>query len=115
MSQEVSLKNKLFKGLTEHDILTWEEEKMRYQRKMGRKVTDLDFLRYLLMRGTRPIISSKDGVAGGYLTGQNPVYEKAETILEKYRTREKESPRAVQDRESARTKIDASKRLLDNP
>ena len=28
-------KNKLFKGLTEHDVLTFEEEKMRFQRRMG--------------------------------------------------------------------------------
>jgi len=40
MAKDAKLKNKLFKGLTEHDILTWEEEKMRYQRKMGRKVTE---------------------------------------------------------------------------
>jgi len=29
MAKDGKLKNKLFKGLTEHDILTWEEEKMR--------------------------------------------------------------------------------------
>ncbi len=47
MTKSGQLKNKLFKGLTEHDVLTWEEEKMRYQRKMGRKVTDLEaFLEY---------------------------------------------------------------------
>ena len=80
------LKNKLLKGLTEHDILTWEEEKMRYQRKMGRKVTDLEFLRYLLMKATRPVIQSKDGVSTGFLTGQGPIYEKADTILERYRS-----------------------------
>ncbi len=80
------LKNKLFKGLTEHDILTWEEEKMRYQRKMGRKVTDLEFLRYLLMKATRPVIKTKDGVSTGFLTGQGPIYEKADTLLEKYQS-----------------------------
>jgi hypothetical protein len=79
------LKNKLLKGLTEHDILTWEEEKMRYQRKMGRKVTDLEFLRYLLMKATRPVITSKDGVATGFLTGQGPIYEKNESVTSKYR------------------------------
>ncbi len=70
------LKNKLFKGLTEHDILTWEEEKMRYQRKMGRKVTDLEFLRYLMMYASRPVITTKDGVSTGFLTGQGPIYQK---------------------------------------
>lgn len=115
MSQEGQLKNKLFKGLTEHDILTWEEEKMRYQRKLGRKVTDLEFLRYLLMRGTRPVISSKDGVGSGYHSGQTPIYEKAETILEKYRTQGREVSGSKYGKESNRTKIDAGKRLLDNP
>jgi len=86
VAQGEQLKNKLFKGLTEHDVLTWEEEKMRYQRKMGRKVTDLEFLRYLLMKATRPVITSKDGVATGFLTGQGPIYEKGETLLNKYRT-----------------------------
>ncbi|MHA3963171.1 MAG: hypothetical protein AM325_006490 [Candidatus Thorarchaeota archaeon SMTZ1-45] len=80
------LKNKLLKGLTEHDILTWEEEKMRYQRKMGRKVTDLEFLRYLLMKATRPVIQSKDGVSTGFLTGQGPIYEKADVRHERYRS-----------------------------
>jgi hypothetical protein len=83
----VALKNKLFKGLTEHDILTWEEEKVRYQRRMGQKVTDLQFLRHLLMVASRPVISAKDGVASGFLTGQGPIYEKADTLLEKYRTK----------------------------
>ncbi|MBN2230755.1 MAG: hypothetical protein JW779_14295 [Candidatus Thorarchaeota archaeon] len=81
------LKNKLFKGLTEHDILTWEEEKMRYQRRMGQKVTDLQFLRHLLMIGSRPVISNKEGVSEGYLTGHGPIYEKGDTLLEKYRHR----------------------------
>ncbi|MFW9963414.1 MAG: hypothetical protein ACFFCX_07615 [Candidatus Sifarchaeia archaeon] len=81
------LKNKLLKGLTEHDILTWEEEKMRYQRKMGRKVTDLEFLRFLLMKATRPVIQSKDGVSTGFLTGQGPIYEKADAHHEKYQIR----------------------------
>ncbi|MGY5864463.1 MAG: hypothetical protein RTV41_07645 [Candidatus Thorarchaeota archaeon] len=79
------LKNKLFKGLTEHDILTWEEEKMRYQRKMGRKVTDLEFLRYLMMKASRPVIKTKDGVSTGFLTGQGPIYEKGDTRVDKYR------------------------------
>lgn len=81
------LKNKLFKGLTEHDILTWEEEKVRYQRRMGQKVTDLQFLRHLLMVASRPVISAKDGVASGFLTGQGPIYEKADVPLDKYGTR----------------------------
>ena len=80
------LKNKLFKGLTEHDILTWEEEKMRYQRKMGRKVTDLEFLRFLMMKASRPVIKTKEGVSSGFLTGQGPIYEKGEDRLEKYRS-----------------------------
>ena len=80
------LKNKLLKGLTEHDILTWEEEKMRYQRKMGRKVTDLEFLRFLLMMATRPVITTKDGVSTGFLTGHGPIYEKGDAALQKYRS-----------------------------
>ena len=91
MAEHEQLKNKLFKGLTEHDILSWEEEKMRYHRKMGRKVTDVEFLRYLLMRATRPVISSKDGVATGFLTGQGPIYDKGETLLNKYRSRTPEN------------------------
>ncbi len=86
MPNKPRLKNKLFKGLTERDILTWEEEKMRFQRKMGKKVTDLSFLRHLLMVASRPVISSKDGVSTGFLTGQGPIYEKAGTLLEKYRS-----------------------------
>ncbi len=81
----VGSKNKLFKGLTEHDILVWEEEKMRHQRRMGRKVTDVEFLRYLLMSSSRPVISSKDGVVAGSLTGTGPIYEKVDTLLDKYR------------------------------
>lgn len=54
---------------------------------MGQKVTDLQFLRHLLMVGSRPVISNKDGVSGGYLAGQGPIYEKADTLLEKYRHR----------------------------
>ncbi len=115
MSQKGPLKNKLFKGLTEHDILTWEEEKMRYQRKMGRKVTDLEFLRYLLMRGTRPVISSKDGVSGGYPTGQTPIYEKAESILDSYRPKAREKFQKVYHKEGSKSRIDREKRLLDNP
>ena len=86
------LKNKLFKGLTEHDILTWEEEKMRYQRNMGRKVTDLEFLRYLMMKASRPVIKTKEGVSTGFLTGQGPIYEKDETLLTKYRSQATETP-----------------------
>jgi hypothetical protein len=93
------LKNKLLKGLTEHDILTWEEEKMRYQRKMGRKVTDLEFLRFLLMMATRPVITSKDGVKAGFLTGRGPIYEKSDTTVEKYRSppnnRTAQSPKRI--------------------
>ena len=79
------MKNKLFKGLNEHDILTWEEEKMRFQRRMGRKVTDLMFLRHLLMVASRPVISTKDGISSGFITGQGPIYEKGDTLLERYR------------------------------
>ncbi|MBD3405251.1 MAG: hypothetical protein GF411_03830 [Candidatus Lokiarchaeota archaeon] len=88
-------KNKLFKGLTEHDVLTWEEEKMRYQRKMGCKVTDLEFLRYLLMTASRPTISRKEGVSSGFITGSGPRYDKSvvvpdktESLLTKYRSDE---------------------------
>ena len=115
MSQKGSLKNKLFKGLTEHDVLTWEEEKMRYQRKMGRKVTDLEFLRYLLMRGTRPVISSKDGVSGSFHTGQVPIYEKAEAVLDNYRPQGGVTSRRRYEREESKPVIDKEKRLLDNP
>jgi hypothetical protein len=80
------LKNKLFKGLTEHDILTWEEEKMRYQRKMGRKVTDLEFLRFLMMKASRPVIKTKEGVSSGFLTGQGPIYEKGDSRLDEVRS-----------------------------
>jgi len=80
-------KNKLFKGLTEHDVLTWEEEKMRYQRKVGNKVTDLEFLRHLLMVASRPVISNKEGVKSGYITGQGPIYEKGDTLLAQYRNK----------------------------
>jgi len=92
------LKNKLFKGLTEHDILTWEEEKMRYQRKMGRKVTDLEFLRYLLMKASRPVIQTKDGVSTGFLTGQGPIYEKGDTLLERYRSSGSMNPEGMIER-----------------
>jgi hypothetical protein len=81
-------KNKLIKGLTDRDVLIWEEEKMRYQRRQGKKVTDLDFLRHLLMYASRPVISGKDGVSAGFLTGQGPKYDKAETVLERYRVQE---------------------------
>ncbi|MHA2069570.1 MAG: hypothetical protein ACXABY_34840 [Candidatus Thorarchaeota archaeon] len=78
-------KNKLFKGLTEHDVLTFEEEKMRFQRRQGRKVTDLEFLRHLLMSASRPVISVKEGVSDGFLAGSRPIYDKNETLLEKFR------------------------------
>ena len=95
------LKNKLFKGLTEHDILTWEEEKMRYQRKMGRKVTDLEFLRYLLMMSTpRRGVKTKDGVSTGFLTGQGPIHEKGDTLLERYRSHGSMNPASLTDRKS---------------
>lgn len=76
MAVEKGNKNKLLKGLTEHDILTWEEEKSRYQRKVGRKVTDLEFLRHLLVRSSRPVITKKEGVTTSFLTGQGPIYDK---------------------------------------
>ena len=79
-------KNKLFKGLTEFDILCWEEEKMRHQRKVGHKITDLDFLRHLLMTNSRPLISSKEGVSSGFIAGSSPIYDKKDTLLERYRT-----------------------------
>jgi hypothetical protein len=87
VTKKSHLKNKLFKGLTERDILMWEEEKMRFQRKMGKKVTDLMFLRHLLMVASRPIISTKDGVSSGFITGQGPIYDKVDTLLEKYRSK----------------------------
>ncbi|MFX1560796.1 MAG: hypothetical protein ACFFBL_09425 [Promethearchaeota archaeon] len=93
------LKNKLFKGLTEHDILTWEDEKMRYQRKMGRKVTDLEFLRYLLMMNTsRRAIKTKEGVSTGFLSGQEPVREKGDTLLERYRSHGSMNPAGAEER-----------------
>ncbi|MFW9788989.1 MAG: hypothetical protein ACFFE2_04815 [Candidatus Thorarchaeota archaeon] len=95
------LKNKLFKGLTEHDILTWEEEKMRYQRKMGRKVTDLEFLRYLLMKASRPVIKTKDGVSTGFLTGKGPIHEKEDTLLERYRAQGSMNPAGLVDQRLA--------------
>ncbi|MBN2231014.1 MAG: hypothetical protein JW779_15620 [Candidatus Thorarchaeota archaeon] len=105
MTEQGPLKNKLFKGLTEHDILTWEEEKMRYQRKMRRKVTDLEFLRYLMMKATRPVITTKDGVASGFLTGQGPIYEKGETLLTKYRTQTHEEMIASTQNPQKRSKL----------
>ena len=86
MPIETGKKNKLLKGLTDRDVLMWEEEKMRYQRKRGQKVTDLMFLRYLLMVASRPVVSSKDGVAGGFLSGSGPVFEKGDTLLAKFRS-----------------------------
>jgi len=92
VTDEPILKNKLFKGLTEHDILTWEEEKMRFQRRMGKKVTDLSFLRHLLMVASRPVITTKDGVSSGFITGQGPIYEKGDTLLERYRSKTRQVP-----------------------
>jgi hypothetical protein len=106
VTEQEQLKNKLLKGLTEYDILTWEEEKMRYQRKMGRKVTDLEFLRFLLMRATRPVISAKDGVSTGFLTGQGPIYEKGDTLLNKYRTHHLEAELKVKKEHQKRPKVE---------
>ena len=93
------LKNKLFKGLTDRDILAWEDGKMRYQRKMGRKVTDLEFLRFLLMMNTsqRPI-KTKDGVSTGFLSSQGPVYERGETLLDRYRSHGSMNPEGLVER-----------------
>ena len=99
MPVQKGLKNKLLKGLTEHVILAWEEEKTRYARKLGHKVTDLEFLRYLLIRASRPVITSKDGVTSSFLTGHGPVYEtkttNPETILAKYRSQMRENPEEI--------------------
>jgi len=111
MTKPGQLKNKLFKGLTEHDVLTWEEEKMRYQRKMGRKVTDLEFLRYLMMKSSRPVITSKEGVSSGFLTGQGTIYEKGETVLERYRSQATGGTSSSGLTDSAKRKTE--KRLLD--
>jgi hypothetical protein len=105
VAHQGQLKNKLLKGLTEHDILTWEEEKMRYQRKLGRKVTDLEFLRYLLMKATRPVISGKEGISSGFLTGQGPIYDKGETQLSKYRTQSRDTDSRMQEERSKRSKL----------
>jgi hypothetical protein len=113
MTKQGQLKNKLFKGLTEHDVLTWEEEKMRYQRKMGRKVTDLEFLRYLMMKSSRPVITTKEGVSSGFLTGQGAIYEKGETLLERYRSQATGGVSATES--TPRQKTAQEKRLLDNP
>ncbi len=86
MTELKGTKNKLFKGLTEYDVLCWEEEKMRHQRKVGHKITDLDFLRHLLMTTSRPVISSKEGVSSGYIAGSSPIYDKTDTLLERYRS-----------------------------
>jgi hypothetical protein len=111
MAKSEQLKNKLFKGLTEHDVLTWEEEKMRYQRKMGRKVTDLEFLRYLMMKSSRPVITSKEGVSSGFLTGQGAIYEKGDTLLERYRSQATGRSSSTSFTDSSKSK--SEKRLLD--
>ncbi|MGY5859605.1 MAG: hypothetical protein RTU63_09555 [Candidatus Thorarchaeota archaeon] len=113
MAKSGQLKNKLFKGLTEHDVLTWEEEKMRYQRKMGRKVTDLEFLRYLMMKSSRPVITTKEGVSSGFLTGQGAIYEKGDTLLERYRTQATGQTAKTGFDDSSKPK--SEKRLLENP
>lgn len=113
MVKAAKLKNKLFKGLTEHDILTWEEEKMRFQRKMGRKVTDLEFLRNLMMKASRPVITKKEGVASGFLTGQGAIYEKGETLLERYRSQAKSEDSSAEQTQSPKTANE--KRLLGKP
>jgi hypothetical protein len=92
-------KNKLIKGLTEHDVLTWEEEKMKYQKRMGRKVTDLEFFRYLLMSSSRPVISSKEGVRSKSLTGEGPIYDKKKELLQSYSTHSDEFENALASQE----------------
>lgn len=76
----------VFAGMTEHDILTFEEEKLRFQRRLRKRVTDLEFLRHLLMTSSRPVIRQKEGVVSGFITGSGPIYDKSDTLLEKYRT-----------------------------
>jgi len=89
MVKAAKLKNKLFKGLTEHDILTWEEEKMRY------------------------VITKKEGVASGFLTGQGAIYDKGETLLERYRTQTKSEDSSAEPTQSPKTTTE--KRLLGKP
>ena len=43
------------------------------------------------MVASRPVISSKEGVSTGFLTGQGPIYDKADTLLEKYRSQTHDS------------------------
>jgi hypothetical protein len=105
VARQGQLKNKLLKGLTEYDILTWEEEKMRYQRKLGRKVTDLEFLRYLLMKATRPVISGKEGVSSGFLTGQGPIYDKGDTLPNKYRIQPRDADPHMKEERLKRSKL----------
>jgi hypothetical protein len=87
MPETEGRKNKLFKGLTDHDILVWEEEKMRHQRKVGKKITDIEFLRYLLMAASRPVISAKEGVSSGLIVGNGPIYEKADAFLDRIQSK----------------------------
>ncbi|RDE12184.1 MAG: hypothetical protein C4K47_08680 [Candidatus Thorarchaeota archaeon] len=94
-------KNKLFKGLTDHDILVWEEEKMRHQRKVGKKITDIEFLRYLLMAASRPVISAKEGVSSGLILGQGPIYEKADAFLERVQTKAASPARVGEEKPAA--------------
>lgn len=96
-------KNKLFKGLTDHDILVWEEEKMRHQRKVGKKITDIEFLRYLLMAASRPVISAKEGVSSAFIVGNGPIYEKADVFLERIQTKPVSQPSVVEGSCSAAT------------
>jgi hypothetical protein len=87
MAETAGRKNKLFKGLTDHDILVWEEEKMRHQRKVGKKITDIEFLRYLLMAASRPVISAKEGVSSAFIVGNGPIYEKADAFIERIQSK----------------------------
>lgn len=67
---------------------------------MGRKVTDLEFLRYLMMKASRPVIKTKDGVSTGFLTGQGPIYEKGDTLLERYRSQGSMNPADLVERKT---------------
>ena len=66
---------------------------------MGRKVTDLEFLRYLMMKASRPVIKTKDGVSTGFLTGQGPIHEKSDTLLDRYRSQGSMNPAGLTERQ----------------